>query len=193
MKIIGVTGGVGSGKSEVLRFLEREYKAYVCQLDEVAKALQRRGTACFKKIVECFGEDMVGEDGELDRAKLGQAVFGSAEKLNALNAIVHPEVKRWVRSDIERKKETQVPLYVIEAALLLEAGYQDICDELWYIFVPQDIRRERLKVSRGYSDERIDKMFASQLTDEAFQDGCTVVIDNGGTFENTIRQIGDRL
>ena len=69
----------------------------------------------------------------------------------------------------------------------------DICDELWYIFVPQDIRRERLKVSRGYSDERIDKMFASQLTDEAFQDGCTVVIDNGGTFENTIRQIGDRL
>ena len=131
--------------------------------------------------------------GELDRAKLGQAVFGSAEKLNALNAIVHPEVKQWVRSDIERKKETQVPLYVIEAALLLEAGYQDICDELWYIFVPQDIRRERLKASRGYSDERIDKMFASQLTDEAFKAGCTVVIDNGGTFENTIRQIGDRL
>ena len=193
MKIIGVTGGIGSGKSEVLLFLKTKYKAYVCQLDEVAKNLQRRGTDCYRKIIEEFGEDVLRADGELERQKLSEKVFENADKLKVLNEIVHPEVKAWVCSDIERQKKKGQKFYVIEAALLIEAGYEDICDEIWYIYVPDKIRMERLKMSRGYTEEKTNKIFASQLSEETFRQNCTIVIDNSGTFENTEKQIGDRL
>ena len=80
MKILGITGGVGAGKSSVLNYLQTEYHAVICQLDEVAKLLQQSGQSCFVKIVEVFGEEIVGEDGELDRKKLGEIVFKDAEK-----------------------------------------------------------------------------------------------------------------
>ena len=81
MKVIGITGGVGSGKSAVLKLLEEEYHAVVVQLDEVAKALQRKGTPCWKAIVEVFGREILDENEELDRKKLAQIVFQSSEKL----------------------------------------------------------------------------------------------------------------
>ncbi len=129
MRVLGITGGVGSGKSEVLRYLEDEYGAYVCQMDETAKELQRSGTDCFRQIVAHFGERVVGSDGELDRAELGRIVFGDSGALHALNAIVHPVVLRWVREDIERKRTEGRSLYVVEAALLTETG-GELCDEL---------------------------------------------------------------
>ena len=91
MKVIGITGGVGSGKSEVLKFLEQEYGAVVCQMDEVAKQIQKKGTQAFSRIVQEFGEQIVGADGELDRMKLGSCVFADEKKLQRLNDIVHPE------------------------------------------------------------------------------------------------------
>lgn len=90
MKVIGITGGVGSGKSEVLKFLEQEYGAVVCQMDEVAKQIQKKGTWAFSRIVQEFGEQIVGADGELDRMKLGSCVFADEKKLQRLNDIVHP-------------------------------------------------------------------------------------------------------
>ena len=104
MKVIGITGGVGSGKSEVLKFLEQEYGAVVCQMDEVAKQIQKKGTWAFSRIVQEFGEQIVGADGELDRMKLGSCVFADEKKLQRLNDIVHPEVLEWVRKDILKKQ-----------------------------------------------------------------------------------------
>lgn len=193
MKILGITGGVGAGKSSVLEYLHTGYHAVICQLDEVAKFLQQRGQSCFVKIVDVFGPEIIGEDGELDRKKLSEIVFKDAEKLQVLNEIVHPEVKNWVKQDIEQKKMENVPLYVIEAALLPTAGYEIICDEMWYIYTNMEVRRERLRASRGYSDERIYNMIASQPADEVFRNACNVVIDNSGAFEDTKRQIGELL
>lgn len=105
MKVIGITGGVGSGKSEVLKFLEQEYGAVVCQMDEVAKQIQKKGTQAFSRIVQEFGEQIVGADGELDRMKLGSCVFADEKKLQRLNDIVHPEVLEWVQKDILKKKK----------------------------------------------------------------------------------------
>lgn len=105
MKVIGITGGVGSGKSAVLKLLEEEYHAVVVQLDEVAKALQRKGTPCWKAIVEVFGREILDENEELDRKKLAQIVFQSSEKLEQLNGIVHPAVKQQVLLDIEEKEK----------------------------------------------------------------------------------------
>ena len=105
MKVIGITGGVGSGKSAVLKLLEEEYHAVVVQLDEVAKALQRKGTPCWKAIIEAFGREILDENEELDRKKLAQIVFQSSEKLEQLNGIVHPAVKQQVLLDIEEKEK----------------------------------------------------------------------------------------
>lgn len=193
MKVLGITGGVGSGKSEVLHYLEKEYKAVVCQLDEVAKELQKQGGICYQKIIKAFGTGILGEDRELDRQKLASIIFRDEEKRKILNEIVHPEVKRWVERDMIEKEERKVPLYVIEAALLPEAGYEDICPELWYIYAREDVRRKRLKDSRGYSDEKISRMMAAQSSEDVFRQACRTVIDNSGTFEDTKIQIGERI
>ena len=192
MKVIGITGGVGSGKSEVLQYLEQEYGAYVCQMDETARNLQKSGTECFRKIVEHFGEAVVGRDGELDRGRLGGIVFSDEEELKVLNGIVHPEVLRWVREDIARRAEAGAGLYIVESALLTEVG-SELCGELWYIYAEESVRRRRLKASRGYTDEKITQMMASQPAEDAFRRACGVVIDNSGSFEETKREIGERL
>ena len=192
MRVIGITGGVGSGKSEVLRYLKEAYGAWVCQMDETAKELQRRGTTCFRRIVEHFGGRVVSAEGELDRAALSGIVFSDEQELQALNEIVHPEVNRQVRGDIEEKRAQGLEFYVVEAALLPDVG-RELCDELWYIYTEEKVRRERLKASRGYTDERITQMIASQPGEERFRSACTAVIDNSGDFEDTKRQIGERL
>ena len=193
MKILGITGGVGSGKSAVLDYLEAEYHAVICQLDDVARMLQQNGQVCFTKIVETFGEGVIGKNQELDRQKLSEIVFSDAKKLQQLNEIVHPEVKQWVIKDIADKENLGVPLYVIEAALLPTAGYETICDEMWYIYTNEKVRTERLKASRGYSEERIQNMIASQPKEEIFRRACCAVIENSGTFEDTKKQIGELL
>ena len=192
MKVLGITGGVGSGKREVLNYLREAYGAVVCQMDETAKRLQEKGTGCFRKIAEAFGPEIIGADGELDRKKLGARVFSDPEQLRLLNSIVHPEVLRSVSADIRKHTEEGTPLYVVEAALLPDVG-GELCDEIWYIYVSEEVRRERLKASRHYSDEKITDMIASQPSEETFRRACTAVIDNSGTFENTERQIGERL
>ena len=192
MRVIGITGGVGSGKSEVLRYLKEAYGAWVCQMDETAKELQRKGTDCYSRIVEHFGERILNAEGELDRSALSRIVFADDSELRVLNEIVHPEVVRLVGRDIKQKRSQGVEIYVLEAALLPDVG-KELCDELWYIYTEEKVRRERLKASRGYTDERITRMIASQPGEERFRSACTAVIDNSGNFEDTKRQIGERL
>ena len=193
MKVIGITGGVGCGKSAVLTLLESEYAAVVTQLDEVAKNLQKSGQECLGQIVAQFGIDILGNDGELDRNRLAETVFQEPEKLAKLNEIVHPKVKEWVQEDIKQKRKDGIGLYVIEAALLPTAGYESICDEMWYIYAEEPVRRSRLKASRGYTEEKISRMIASQPTERMFRESCDHVIDNSRTLENTKEQIGELL
>lgn len=189
MKVLGITGGVGSGKSRILEYLEDEYGAVVIQLDEVAKRLQRYGQPCYDQIVACFGTQVVGADKELARDVLGRIVFADAKKLETLNRIVHPAVKQWVEKDISAKRKEQIPLYIIEAALLPDAGYEQICDEMWYIYTEETVRRKRLETSRGYTQEQITRMMKAQPEESVFRRACQVVIDNSGSFEQTKRQI----
>ncbi len=189
MKIIGITGGVGSGKSRVLSYLEATYGAYVCQADHVAWELQMPGTSCYKRIVAHFGEAIISQDATIDRAKLGQIVFTDSEQLEVLNSIMHPAVKAEICDRIREQKEHGTRLFVLEAALLIEEKYDEICDVLWYIYTSDAIRRQRLKDSREYSDEKIDRMISSQLSENVFREKCQYVIDNNEDFAGTIRQI----
>ena len=191
MKFIGITGGVGAGKSELLHYIEREFSAKILLADELAHELMRSGTECFLEIQNAFaGEDLYAPDGSFDSGKLAKVIFSDPEKRKMLNAIVHPAVKREILRLAERERKAGTYAYfILEAALLIEDGYDKICDELWYIDAKEELRRKRLKESRGYSDEKIDAIFKSQLSREEYGRYCRVVIDNSGILEDAFEQI----
>lgn len=193
MRIIGITGGIGAGKSEVLSFLQRNYNARVIQTDLVAHHLQEPGNACYYKIVEHFGSAILNGDMTISRQKLGAVVRDDFKEWEQLNKIVHPEVKKFVVSEIERGKKEGLDYLFVEAALLIEDRYDLICDELWYIYATESLRRKRLLENRGYTEAKINQIFERQLKESEFRKACKVVIDNNGTTEETFAQIRREL
>lgn len=193
MKIIGVTGGVGAGKSTVLMYLAGQYRAKVIQADEIGHEVMEPGREAYQKILSVFGEGILSEDGSVDRKVLGGIVFANEEKLKALNAIIHPAVKEAILSRLTQAENAGEKYAVVEAALFLEEKYDAFCDETWYIYTNEERRRDRLKKSRGYTDERIDQIFANQKTHEEFLSRCEFVIDNNKAQEDTWRQIDRRM
>lgn len=190
MRVIGITGGVGAGKSSVLKLLKERFNAYILIADDIAKETMCRGNAGYEQVVEMFSEDILDKDKNIDRTKLATIVFHNENKRIVLNSIIHPLVKKIVLNKINELKIAGTYDYVfVEAALLIEDHYDVICDELWYIYVPADMRRQRLKDSRGYSDEKIDSVFKSQLNEEAYKKACINVIDNSKDIEDTMSQI----
>ena len=193
MKVIGITGGVGSGKSKVLAYLQDIHHVVVCQADQVAWTLQEPGQECHKKIVAYFGEEILGDDGKIDRKRLGNIVFQDADKMQVLNRIMHPAVKEKIKEELRLESEKGTKYFAIEAALLLEDHYNEICEEVWYICADEKVKRQRLKESRSYTDEKIDDIMSRQLSDEIFRKMCDVVIDNSGEFQATCVQIDAQM
>ena len=191
MKFIGITGSVGAGKSAILDYLKNKPDTKVMLADEIAHELMVPGTQCYDRLKAEFGtEDIYQKDGFFDRIKLAQVIFSDDEKRKKLNGIVHPAVRKYVIGQAAyERKEGKIKLLVLEAALLIEEHYDEICDELWYIYTSEENRRIRLKKQRNYSDEKISEIFNSQLTDEKFRKACRVVIDNNGTIEAAAAQI----
>ena len=182
--VLGITGEAGSGKSAVMDILEKEFGAYLIYADPVAAELQKPGNVSYSLIKEHFGDGILSEDGTIDRKKLADIVYKDKEELQMLNSFTHPYVRESIVSDIERvRKEEPERLIVIEAALLLECGYRDICSEIWYIGADEDVRRKRLKETRGYTDERIDGIIKNQLKSLEFRALCDVTVENNGTID----------
>ena len=193
MKIIGITGGVGAGKTQILDYLNDKYGATVCQADEVAKKLQKKGTDCHRAIVEHFGADILDPKGELNREKLAQIIFTDKEERAVLNGIVHPAVKDEIRKIIKKEERKHTSLFLLEAALLIDDHYEQICDEIWYVYVEDAIRKKRLIYARGYDAEKVDDIIASQLPKDVFLRNSDRVIDNSGIFEETKIQLDEMI
>ncbi len=194
MKVIGITGGVGSGKSTVLKLIKDNFNAYTIMADNVAHMLMEPKQPAYNSIVEVFGESILNEDSTINRPKLSGIVFNNKYKLMVLNSIVHPLVKKYITEDIAYKRcEGEYDYYFIEAALLIEDHYDAICDELWYIHVNEDIRCARLMSSRGYTKEKVESIFNNQLDEAAFREHCQVVISNEGDLQDTLRQLKKEL
>lgn len=191
MKFIGITGGVGAGKSAILEYIAEHYNAKVMLADEIAHDLMMPGTKCYDTIKEAFGaEDIFLQDGSFDRLKMAQVIFSDETKREQMNGIVHPAVREYILEVYEAEKtKGALDFLILEAALLIEEHYDEICDELWYIYTSEENRRERLHENRGYSDEKIDGIFASQLTEEEYRRYCVKVIDNNGSVEDTNLQL----
>ncbi len=192
MKVIGITGGVGSGKSEVLKLIEDMCSCIIIKADDLARSLEVKGEVCYEPLVKLLGGGVLADDGQIDTKKMAAAIFadGCEDLLAKVNAIVHPAVEQRILSMIDEAKQTgDVDFFFIEAALLIECHYDRIVDELWYIYADENVRRERLKSSRGYSDEKISGIMASQSSDETFRRYCKVVIDNSGDIDKTKEQL----
>ena len=194
MKTIGITGGVGCGKSKILEYIKDNYNCEIVLADDVGNKIKEPGEVCFEPLVELLGKDVVGDDGYIDKKKMAEKIFSDKTLLQGINDIIHPAVRVYLlnRRD-EEKQKNKLDYFFIEAALLIECGYKEEVDEMWYIYTREDIRRERLKASRGYSDEKIDSIMASQLSEEEFRQGSDFVIDNSGSLIDTYKQIDNRL
>ena len=193
MRIIGITGGVGAGKTEVMTYIGQNYDAVVIKADEVGYVLMQPGKECYAPIVRLFGQQITDEAGNLNRKRIAELIFRDEEKLEQMNRIVHPAVKDYIRRAIENEKKQGTSYVFIEAALLIEDHYDEICDELWYIYADEQVRRDRLRRDRNYSDEKIDGIMENQLSEEEFSEHCDFEVDNSGEFEDTIKQIDRRM
>ena len=193
---IGVTGGVGSGKSTVLQYMESEYGALILRTDDLAREMMEPGGACYEEVMELFGRDVLQEDGTFDRAGIAARVFDDPELLERLNSITHPAVIRQITETVEKAELQGIKIICLESALFLdEQGRKkgnESYDELWYVYADEGVRRERLKASRGYSEEKISAIIANQVSEEMLRKNCDAVIDNSGEFSLTEKQI-DRL
>lgn len=194
MKVIGITGGIGTGKSTILNILKTEYDAYIVETDKLAHNLMMPGEDAYEQIVAFFGTDILRKDGLIDRQILGSIVFHDEAALQQLNHIVHPAVKQYIVKDIALKKaEGGIGYYVIEAALLIEDGYKAICDELWYVYASKEVRLVRLLAGRGGDEKKWLDIMKNQSDEQYYRQFCDVVIDNNGEAENASSQIKEIL
>lgn len=192
MKVIGITGGVGAGKSAVLDIIKDSCSCRILMADEAAHEVESKGQPCYFELVDLLGNEVLDCDGEIDRKKMSQMIFndGNNDIRSKVNAIVHPRVKEYILRLIdETEDEGRCDYFFIEAALLIEDGYRSICDELWYIYAPEGVRAKRLKESRGYTDEKIKSIMNSQNDDETFRKYCDRIIENDGDIEETRKAI----
>ena len=194
MIVIGITGGVGCGKSEVLRYLKEKYQAQVLLADEVANELKEPGKPCYQPVVDCLGEEILDADGRIDKGKMAQVIFSDKEKLRQINEIIHPAVRRYIEQEIERQRKIKMfGFFFLEAALLIEEHYDQLLDEMLYVYATEEVRRTRLMQSRGYSQEKTTSIINKQQTEQQFRQHCSFVLDNSGDFEHTKKQIDEKM
>ena len=193
MKIIGITGGVGAGKSTVLAFLEKEYGAVVIQADQVGHLVMEPGEECYEDVIGIFGKEIIKEDKTIDRKRVSDVVFEQPHLLKKLETVIHPAVKRYICRRIRELQESGCRLCVVEAALLLEEHYEEFCDTVWYIHTDAEIRIQRLMESRGYTREKAESIIARQASEEFFRKHADYVITNNGNLKTTWRQIEEGI
>ena len=191
MLVIGLTGGIGTGKSEVTRLLG-SLGAVVINADQVGHEAYKPDSESWKEVVKAFGEAILRTNREIDRQKLGAIVFGDPDQLAKLNRIMHPRMARIVSEQLESLRVQGAKVVVVEAALLFEAGWDSLVDEVWATDSPVEAVIERLQARNGMSAEEVLKRIDSQMDNSERLSRAHVIVDNGGNvadLESTV----DRL
>lgn len=187
--IVGITGGVGAGKSSVLSILKDTFGARVILADLVAHDLMEPGMEGLKRVTEALGTSFIREDGSVDRAALAEIIFHDETALAAMNGIIHPMVWESIQTEARDCKEN---LVIVEAAVF-DTAPEHFFDEMWYVYTTKENRILRLMESRGYTREKCESIIAKQDTEEQYRKRCGRVIDNNGTEEDTKRQLKEIL
>jgi dephospho-CoA kinase len=183
MLTIGLTGGIGSGKSTVAKILAG-LGAPSFDADKVGHEIYLPGTPAYHDVIAAFGQGIVAPDGTIDRKKLGPIVFADPAQLKRLEAIVHPRMFERMRQMVAemRARGVTAPI-VIEAAILIEAHWQPLFDEIWLVVAPREKVVQRVEAERGLKPEQTEARIKAQLSDEERRKHATIVIDNSGTLE----------
>jgi len=185
MKVIGLTGGIGSGKSTVSRFL-KELGAVIIDTDKVGHELFKPDTDAWREVVSAFGRHVLTPQGEIDRNKLGGMVFASPGARDCLNGIMHPRIRDWVKAEIKEYRRRGIKLLVLEVPLLVEVplslragepSLSDEVDEVWITVAPEATVLKRLKERSGMSEEQILARIRSQLSSEERARHADMIID----------------
>jgi dephospho-CoA kinase len=185
MKVIGLTGGIGSGKSTAAAILG-ELGAMVISADLIGHEVYAPGTPGFTAVVDAFGDGIVGDDGQIDRRRLGAMVFADPARLARLNAIVHPLIREKLMRRVEAERaSSDAPAVVIEAAILLEAGWRSVMDEVWLVTSKREDVFRRLAEQRGLTEAETEARMAHQMSeaDRRAAPGV-VVIENDGSLDD---------
>jgi dephospho-CoA kinase len=190
MRVVGLTGGIGSGKSTISRRLE-QLGAVVIDVDRVAHGTYKRGQPAFDELVKRFGQSIVGDGGEIDRAKLGAAVFGNPDKMKLLTEVVWPATYRAAREAIQREREKGTAVVILEAAVLVEAGWMDTADEIWVATTQPQNAIERVMTRNGLSAQAAQERIASQLSNEERLKYADIHIANDGTLDELFTRVDE--
>jgi dephospho-CoA kinase len=193
--VIGLTGGIGSGKSTISRYME-EFGAGVIDADKVGHEVLKNGTPAWKDVVEQFGRGVLGADDEIDRKALGQVVFGNAEARQRLNRIMWSRIWEMITARVDEFRGRGIPVVVVEAFGLIEAGWDRLVDRVWVVVVSEESVIERLKKQRQMSEAEILSRMKSQLSTEERTRHADVVIQNEGEPEAVkarVKELFDHL
>ncbi len=185
---IGLTGGIASGKTLVASLLA-ERGALVIDADRLGHETYLPGTAAHRRIVETFGPQVIATDGTIDRRALGATVFSDPEARRRLEDIVWPEIRELARRRLEEARAAGTAVAVLEAAILLEAGWDSLVEEVWVVTVEPAVARERLIARNGLSAEQADARISAQLSNDERRLRADVVIDNSGTVPDLEREV----
>jgi dephospho-CoA kinase len=192
MRVIGLTGGIAAGKSTVSEAL-RDAGAVVIDADKVGHAAYQPGTETFAALVEAFGQGIVAADGQIDRRALGGIVFADPAQRQRLQDVVWPRMKTMMRGQLDELRGQGTEIAVIEAAVLVEADWLDLVDEVWAVQVPEAVAQERLMTRNGFSAEESQSRIRAQLTNEERARHARVVIDNSGSVEDARARVQEAL
>ena len=194
MLFIGITGGVGAGKSSILNYIGSNYPCEIYLADEVAHEVKKKGTPCYKALVKLLGKEVLDENGQIDKGRMAAKIFTDGALLEKVNGLIHPAVKDYLMDKLSKaKKAGKNKLFFVEAALLIETGYGELVDEMWYVYAKRSVRIERLRENRGYSDEKIRQIMAAQLPDTKYREASDFVIDNSGDLEKACKRIDRKM
>jgi phosphopantetheine adenylyltransferase/dephospho-CoA kinase len=182
LHVIGLTGGIASGKSTVARFF-RDQEIPVLDADVLGHRTYEPGTDTFAAVVAAFGQDLVAADGTIDRRVLGGKVFGKPDELKRLTDVVWPGIRKLASEALSEYETAGNHLVVLEAAVLFEAGWEDLVDEVWVVVVEPEVAVERLAARNGLEPEAARARIASQLSNAERIARANVVIENNGTLE----------
>jgi dephospho-CoA kinase len=190
IRIIGLTGGIATGKSSVARFFQ-ERGAVVIDADQLARYAVEPGSRGLERVVELFGHDILTPDGLLDRKQLASLVFADPGKRILLEGILHPEIKKLAEAQITYAAECGQRVAFYMAPLLIEAGVTDRVDEIWVVTVRPEVQLERLMRRDGIDRSEASQMIASQMPLAEKEKFGSIVIDNSGTPEETASQLAE--
>ena len=190
MFVIGLTGGIGSGKTEVTHVL-RELGAVVIESDKVAHLSYRPGTDAYDEIIEQFGKEVLDDSGVIDRAKLGGLVFAGPDLRIRLENIVWPAVRSWITERLIKEKERGTEIIVIEVPKLFEAGWEDLADAIWTVEAPSAVIAQRVNVRSNLSETETNARVQAQITRAERTERSDLLIENSGELTDLRERITD--